>query len=113
MPRKGECMDLTGQKFGRWTVIERSIPRYNKKGGVEGMWRCVCDCGTQRIVLQASLINGKSKSCGCLNREITSSKLKNMDIRIVIVTYIPYGMELSIVAIAKTQRIIRIMEVGG
>lgn len=38
---------------------------------------------------------------------------KNMDIRIVIVTYIPYGMELSIVAIAKTQRIIRIMEVGG
>lgn len=76
MPRKGECMDLTGQKFGRWTVIERSIPRYNKKGGVEGMWRCICDCGTERIVLQASLINGKSKSCGCLNREITSSKLK-------------------------------------
>lgn len=31
MPRKGECMDLTGQKFGRWTVIERSIPRYNKR----------------------------------------------------------------------------------
>ena len=76
MPKKGDCMDLTGRKFGRWTVLERAEPKHNKKGCVEGRWRCRCDCGVERIVLQASLVSGKSKSCGCLNREIASSILK-------------------------------------
>lgn len=69
-------MDLTGQKFGRWTVLERAEPKYNKKGCAEGRWKCRCDCGTERIVLQASLVRGRSQSCGCLNKEITSSIFK-------------------------------------
>ena len=67
MPRKGECMDLTGQKFGRWTVLEK-----DENIGAEAKWICICDCGTKRSVLQHSLRNGKSTSCGCYNRERAS-----------------------------------------
>lgn len=73
MPRKGEYMNLTGQRFGRWLVIELAEPKFNKRGGVEQRWRCRCDCGTERIVLRASLRSGKSKSCGCLNEEIVGN----------------------------------------
>ena len=76
MPKKGDCMNLTGRKFGRWTVLERAEPKYNKKKCAEGRWRCRCDCGVERIVLQASLVSGRSQSCGCLNKEITSSIFK-------------------------------------
>lgn len=73
MPRKGECMDLTGQKFDRWLVIELAEPTFNKKGCVEQRWKCRCDCGNERVVLQASLRSGKSKSCGCLNKEMVGN----------------------------------------
>ena len=57
-------MDLTGQRFGRWTVIERSKSHTN-----EAYWVCKCDCGTIRSVRQLSLRQGVSRSCGCLHRE--------------------------------------------
>ena len=57
-------MDLTGQRFGRWTVIERSKSHAN-----EAYWVCKCDCGTIRTVRQLSLRQGVSRSCGCLQRE--------------------------------------------
>lgn len=56
--------DLTGQKFGRWTVIERAA---NRKGNTA--WKCVCDCGTIRTVLGYNLTSGHSKSCGCIRDE--------------------------------------------
>lgn len=55
-------MDLTGHKYGRFTVIERQ----DKK-----RWFCRCQCGTLRVVLASSLRNGNTKSCGCLSRELT------------------------------------------
>lgn len=66
-------MNLEEQRFGRWLVIELSEPKIEKNGCASQRWKCRCDCGTERIVLQASLLSGKSKSCGCLNREIASS----------------------------------------
>lgn len=63
--------DLTGQKFGRWTVLSRAGNRVNQKS-VTVMWNCKCDCGTEKPVSGNSLISGKSKSCGCLNKEIIS-----------------------------------------
>lgn len=52
------CIDLTGQKFGTWTVIERGP---NEKGAV--MWLCRCDCGTEKYVRGFTLKNGKSTGC--------------------------------------------------
>jgi hypothetical protein len=58
-------IDLSGQKFNKLTVIERSSAP--SKNGVK--WLCICDCGNKRDVLGAYLRSGSTKSCGCLSRE--------------------------------------------
>jgi len=62
-------VDLTGQKFGRLTVIERAE---NKKGVV--YWLCKCECGNMTEVMSYRLTHGKSKSCGCLSKELLSER---------------------------------------
>lgn len=47
-------IDLTGQKFGRLSVIERV--QNNKDGRT--MWKCRCDCGNERVVMGKSLRSG-------------------------------------------------------
>ena len=64
--------DLTGQKFNRWTVIERAE---NDKRG-QAQWKCVCDCGNVSIVGGKDLRLNKSKSCGCLQKETASQVAK-------------------------------------
>lgn len=62
--------DLSGQKFGRFTVIEFDNTKTNRVH-----YRCLCDCGNERIVLAQNLVGGKSRSCGCLKvANITSRK---------------------------------------
>lgn len=55
-----KLIDLTGQKFYKWTVINRDE---TKKG--TAYWICQCDCGTIKSVCGSSLRSGASKSCGC------------------------------------------------
>lgn len=57
-------IDLTGQRFGRLTVIELT-GRHDWRL----RWRCACDCGTIKIVGGDPLRTGRTKSCGCLGRE--------------------------------------------
>ena len=57
-------IDLTGQKIGRWTVLEKA-PSRNRKV----FWKCQCDCGTIREVKSQILLSGESKSCGCYQKE--------------------------------------------
>jgi hypothetical protein len=54
-------IDLTGQRFGRWKVIEKTG---NTRGGA-ALWQCVCDCGGTGIVTGVDLRSGKSTSCVC------------------------------------------------
>ena len=54
-------IDITGQKFGKWTVLKRAE---NSKDN-QAQWLCECECGKQKIVLGKTLRNGKSTSCGC------------------------------------------------
>lgn len=63
----GTLQDLTGQKFGLWTVIERGDTRYYKNGGQAVCWRCQCECGTIKTVPGRDLKSGASQSCGCLS----------------------------------------------
>jgi len=60
----GRFIDLTGRKFHRWSVLERSV---NKDKNT--MWLCICDCGNKKDVDSKLLINGHSKSCGCWRKE--------------------------------------------
>lgn len=53
--------DLTGKRFGRWTVIERAS---NGNHG-QTRWLCKCDCGTIKPVQSQHLREGRSVSCGC------------------------------------------------
>lgn len=53
--------DLTGKRFGRWTVIRRS--KNNKY--CRATWLCICDCGIRRTVVSESLTSKQSTSCGC------------------------------------------------
>lgn len=54
--------DLTGMRFGRWTVLSKCDPPGN---GRPQKWLCKCDCGSERCVQGRSLRKGKSESCGC------------------------------------------------
>lgn len=65
-------INLVGQRFGRWTVLERAE---NSKYGTT-MWKCKCDCGTIRIVSGCNLRNKISTSCGCFSSESTSKRNK-------------------------------------
>ncbi len=58
----GKLIDLTGQRFGKLTVIERSA---NSKDG-KAYWKCKCDCGKETIVRSSNLRGGQVQSCGCL-----------------------------------------------
>ena len=63
-----KLIDLTGQIFGRLTVVGRDMSRTERPVH----WICRCTCGKTVSVAGQDLKSGNSKSCGCLNREITS-----------------------------------------
>ena len=59
----GKFRDLTGQKFGRLTVL--CIHGRDKYGKI--LYLCRCDCGNKKITHGRSLVNGNCLSCGCMN----------------------------------------------
>ena len=63
-------IDLVGHRFGRLQVLKRV--ENNKYG--ESQWNCLCDCGTKKVIRQSSLRNGRTKSCGCIQKEKTSAR---------------------------------------
>lgn len=73
---KNRAEDLTGQRFGRWTVLHRAPTRYSASGKTRSiMWQCVCDCGTEKAVGARALKTGMSLSCGCYQKERVSEAL--------------------------------------
>lgn len=56
--------DLSGRRFGRLSVIGKADVKKQHSYG-HSMWVCVCDCGKETIVYGSSLLQGKTKSCGC------------------------------------------------
>lgn len=57
--------DLSGQMYGRLTVIRRII--INDKPRT--YWSCTCSCGNTVVVWGDSLRKGTTRSCGCFMRE--------------------------------------------
>ena len=66
-----KLVDLTGQRFGYLTVIERAP---NKGRFVA--WKCNCDCGNETVVTGQDLRTSHTRSCGCLQRAIFSDIAK-------------------------------------
>ncbi len=63
-----KLIDLSGQRFGRLTVIERA-----ESPGKRVSWLCKCECGKEIIVTADKLRSAHTRSCGCLSKEITSA----------------------------------------
>ncbi len=57
--------NFTGMKFGLLTVVER-LERYR---GNETFYRCLCECGREKIVRSGNLTSGHTRSCGVLNHK--------------------------------------------
>ena len=61
-----KLIDLTGNKYGKLTVLYRDTERKTNSGSY---WVCQCDCGKIKSVKSSSLRNGEIQSCGCLRNE--------------------------------------------
>lgn len=70
--------DLSGCTFGRLKVIERAEDRICPNGNHEIQWLCECNCSNHnRVIVRGySLKNGDTKSCGCLQKELLSKRVK-------------------------------------
>lgn len=64
-------VNIEGQKFGRLTVSGMS----GRDSHGQVTWACQCECGNTIVVLGGNLRRGKSQSCGCLHRELLSSRM--------------------------------------
>lgn len=74
MPKR--VNDLTGQRFGSLVVIKYcGANKYN-----QSLWECKCDCNNIKVILGRTLLNGETKSCGCLriklNKERAEKRIK-------------------------------------
>jgi len=61
--------ELIGQQFERLLVIKAADLKRGRP-----YWLCRCDCGVEKVVLGASLKSGNTKSCGCLNRQLSAER---------------------------------------
>lgn len=57
---KSKVRELTGQKFGKLTVIKYLYSSYHR------IYLCQCECGNMCEVSMTSLVNGATQSCGCI-----------------------------------------------
>ena len=59
-------IDLSGQKYGRLTVLKRGM---NDNSG-KVRWICKCDCGNEKLLRSNDIRSGKIVSCGCYMKEV-------------------------------------------
>lgn len=69
--------ELTGMRFGLWTVLRRS----ESDSSGRASWLCRCDCGTVRPVIGKSLLRGVSRGCGCTRKESAASASRQANTR--------------------------------
>lgn len=66
-------IDLIGKKFGRLTVVKRSIDSKWRQSR-QARWLCKCECGKEKIINGSNLRAGYTKSCGCLSKEVVGKR---------------------------------------
>ena len=63
--RIGYGHHLGGKRFGKLTAVSK-LRMGEKQANVrtDGQWKCICDCGREKIVLAGDLIKKKVTTCG-------------------------------------------------
>ena len=74
MPQHGNRLDLSGQRYGKLTVLSQA-----DNIGDKTAWLCRCDCGNNVIVKTRHLRSGHVKSCGCEHAKGINSRLNYID----------------------------------
>lgn len=63
--------DLTGQTFGRLTVIGFAG---TDRPACRALWKCLCECGEATTVAGGSLTRGTTRSCGCMKLQLAAQR---------------------------------------
>lgn len=63
-------LDITGKRFGKLVAIEKTKKPDRVKESSATYWLCQCDCGSVKKVRIDHLNNGKTRSCGCLKKDV-------------------------------------------
>lgn len=69
--------DLTGMTFTRWSVVHRAA----NNGRGRAQWKCRCECGVEKVVTGGNLVNGLSRSCGCLSAEMSAESARKRNFK--------------------------------
>ena len=64
-------VDIKRNRYDRWLVL-----KFDSIKNRQAYWKCLCDCGTKRVVRGTNLTTGVSKSCGCLQRELAAERIR-------------------------------------
>jgi len=68
----GTALKIEGYKFGKLVAIKPTNERKDKKV----IWEFLCDCGNKVFIKATSVVNGRTKSCGCILSEVIQEKNK-------------------------------------
>ena len=68
--------EMIGKRFGRLVVIEQADTVINKSGKKMRKWKCICDCGNEKVAREDNLKRGQTKSCGCMLIECANQNRK-------------------------------------
>ena len=71
---KTRLIDLTGQRYGKLTVLQRDTRKKSK----DTYWICKCDCGNITTINGAHLKNGNTISCGCFKKSKGELKISEI-----------------------------------
>lgn len=61
-----------GDKFNRLTLSHIVSQTKHKQNN----WLCICDCGQEKIISISAIVQGNTKSCGCLRKELDNKRRK-------------------------------------
>lgn len=69
-----KLINREGQRFGR--LVVQSL---DKISGNKSYWHCKCDCGNTKSIAGHSLKSGKTRSCGCIQKEYVREKARKLN----------------------------------
>ena len=64
--------NITGKRYGRLAVVQEVEPKTYSNGSKTRMFLCKCDCGNEKVIRLPQLLSGRTKSCGCMQKERAS-----------------------------------------
>jgi hypothetical protein len=71
-----DFIDEEGKQYGRWKVLRFAGLTHHRNATFE--CECSCPAATRKVVLGYSLRQGRSRSCGCLQRELAAQRLASV-----------------------------------